>query len=75
MIDPERLNLQVDIDELIRVKTYLSEINRVDLSEIVWVKNGVKIDIKSEWIDEFQYTGLNNTDFISIYNDGVLRDN
>jgi len=41
-----------------------AKINRVALEEIEFYKNGMKLDFSKEFLDDFSFTGLNNTDFV-----------
>lgn len=57
--------MRVDISEFEKMLNYRNEINKCDLSEIeVYGKDGKKIEITNEMIDEWRFIGLNNTDFI-----------
>ena len=40
------------------------KINSVPLSEIEWYEDGQKLEFTQKKIDDFEYTGLINTDFI-----------
>lgn len=42
-----------------------AKINRIPLEDIEFFENGVKLDISKEVISEFNFTGLNNIDFIT----------
>ena len=55
--------MKVDLEELIRVKKYLQKINRANLEDIKWRKNGVVLEFEKEVLEEFQSCGLSNTDF------------
>lgn len=41
-----------------------SEINKASLENIGFFEDGVKLDITPEQIKQFEFTGLNNVDFI-----------
>lgn len=41
-----------------------SKINRVALKDIELFENGMKLDISRKVIDDFDFTGLSNVDFI-----------
>jgi hypothetical protein len=41
-----------------------AKINRLELKDIQFFENGMVLDIPEDVIDEFEYIGLNNTDFI-----------
>lgn len=55
--------MQVNFEELARVKMYLREINNTPLDKIEWLYKGQKLDIKVHFIEDWKYVGLNNTDF------------
>jgi hypothetical protein len=40
------------------------KVNRMDLTKITWTENGKPIQIPSKIIEDWKFTGLNNTDFI-----------
>lgn len=56
---------RVAIERLLNLKKELWEINRLALSEIVWLKDGKVMDIPQNIIDEFMFIGLSNIDFIT----------
>ena len=41
------------------------KINKTPLDEIEFFKNGMKVDISKKMIEDFEFTGLNNIDFIT----------
>lgn len=41
-----------------------SKINRVALEDLELFENGMKLDIPKKIIDDFDFTGLSNVDFI-----------
>jgi len=41
-----------------------SKINRVALGDLEIFENGMKLDIPQKVIDDFDFTGLSNVDFI-----------
>lgn len=53
----------VDLEELIRVKRYLKQINNQPLENITWIVNNNYVKPSSETVKEFEYVGMNNTDF------------
>ena len=52
----------VDLDYIEKVKKQFAQINAEDIESIEWVKNGKSVKLTKEQIDEFKYTGFNNTD-------------
>lgn len=56
---------RVNIEDIKKAKAFLNEINTIDLASITFTdENDVAIKIPQQFIDEFRYTGLNNSDFI-----------
>ncbi len=47
------------------IKKELREINKVELSEIIWTKDGKVLSIPKKTIDDFEFIGLSNIDFIT----------
>lgn len=56
--------MQVDLEELARVKQYLRHINNTPLDQIEWGYKGLKLNIDPEVLAEWKFVGLNNTHFI-----------
>ena len=42
-----------------------AKINRLDLEELEFYENGMRVDIDKQIVRDFTFTGLNNIDFIS----------
>ena len=40
-------------------------INKVPLDEIQFFRNGILVDVDRRGLEDFQFTGLNNIDFIT----------
>lgn len=59
--------MQVHVEKVLDLKRQLREINSIDLKEITWLKNGKKIEVPINDIEDFRFTGLNNTEFVDIY--------
>ena len=56
--------LKIDVARVIGYKKYFNKINKQKLDSLKLEYKGIPIDIKSEDINTWKYTGLNNTDFI-----------
>lgn len=55
----------IKISEIIALRNRINEICSLNLTDINFIDDdGNKIDIDTKIIEEFKYTGLNNTDFI-----------
>lgn len=58
--------IQINITEILQLKQRLREINEIPLNLIEFIdENGDKIEIQEKALLDFQYTGLNNCDFIT----------
>lgn len=55
--------IQVDIDEVRRHFEYRAKINRADIHDIVWMKDGKPLEVSKEMLDAWLIIGLNNIDF------------
>lgn len=58
--------LIVNIEEFKSHLDYFSKINKCKLSDIKIIKDGKEIPIRQEIIDDFEYMGLSNKDFIDM---------
>ena len=56
---------RVDVEYIHWLKSQIRQINSLDLDNIEFYENDVKLDIKKDVKDEFGLTGLNNCDFIT----------
>lgn len=56
--------MRVDIEHVRKIQEERMKINKVPLEQIEWYEDGKKVEIDPGIIDDFLYTGLNNTDFI-----------
>ncbi len=56
--------MQVAIEYINWLQEERAKINRADLRDIEFFENGMKLDIPQEILDNFEFTGLNNIDFI-----------
>jgi len=55
---------EVAIEEVIELWEGRQRINRLDIEDIIWTKDGKPLSIPLEVVREFELTGLNNNDFI-----------
>jgi len=56
--------MNVNVEEIYKIKRRLAEINLEQLEDITFYANGCSVQVTQEMIDEWKYLGLNNTDFI-----------
>ena len=54
----------IDVEEIIKLKNRIFEINKLKLENIDFYENDVKIEIYQSLLDSWDYIGLSNTDFI-----------
>lgn len=57
--------MKVTIEYLQAIQDERARINNTPLNEIEFYENGKKIEIDEDIIKEFEFTGLNNIDFIT----------
>ena len=56
--------MRVDIEYVMHLIEERNKINSLNLEEVEFYFGDKKLDIPEEVIEEFMFTGLNNTDFI-----------
>ena len=56
---------RIDIEHVLKIQAERFRINSLNLKEIEWYEDGKKVEISPELIEEFKFTGLCNTDFIT----------
>lgn len=62
---------KVNYQRILRLKEELRRLNEGHLNEIEWTNDlGEDIKIPIEILDEFRFTGLNNSDFVECHQDG-----
>ncbi len=54
----------VNVEELEAAQAVLNKINKPDLENIAFHKDGKEIEVPKEVVKGFVYCGLNNTDFV-----------
>lgn len=59
--------MQVHIEKVLDLKRQLKEINSAPIKEIIWLKNGSKIEFLQSDLEEFRFTGLSNTGSLDFY--------
>lgn len=55
--------MQVDLEKLFNAFVYLKQINSQNIHDIEWMLNGEVQKIDKSLLDQWKFTGLNNTDF------------
>lgn len=63
--------VQFNVENVKKAKEFLNHVNSFRLEDIELFENDVRIDIEPEKIKEWNFIGLNNTDFVmmEIYKD------
>ena len=56
--------MRIDIEHVRKIQEERMKINNVPIKQIEWYEDGKKVEMDSKIIEDFIYTGLNNTDFI-----------
>jgi hypothetical protein len=57
--------MRVDVEYVRKLQEERMKINRMNFKDIEWYENGKKVEVSPQIIDDFEFTGLNNTDFIT----------
>lgn len=55
----------IDIDDVLIMQRIRKRINKPNLSDIVWVRNGKEISVPKGLVDKWRWCGLSNCDFIT----------
>lgn len=58
--------MRVDLEKLLEIKAYFKTIEDQDINEIEWYKDGEKLEVDSDQLEEFRFMGLNNRNFPEI---------
>ena len=56
--------MKINIEDVFKLQEQRSEINKGTVSEKEFYKEGKKVDIPKAELDEWDFIGLNNTDFV-----------
>jgi hypothetical protein len=68
--------IRVDIEIVEKILKERKAINIIPFYKIDWYKNGKKLYIPKKVLDEWKFTGLSNTDFVSgkVYKATILKE-
>ncbi len=58
--------MRVDFEHVRKLHKERMKINQLDFEDIEWYENGEKVEIDPKIAKDFKFTGLNNTDFVTI---------
>jgi hypothetical protein len=56
--------IKVSVEEVRELLNRIMSINALELEEIVWTERGIELNISQRALENFEFTGLNNIDFI-----------
>jgi predicted ATP-grasp superfamily ATP-dependent carboligase len=57
--------IKIDIREILQISERRRQINRLNLEDIEFYDGDKKLDIDKKIVEEFEFIGLNNVDFIT----------
>jgi hypothetical protein len=57
--------VKVSVEEVMQLQNRLNEINLIPFCDIDWTENGDSLVIDEAVKDDFRFTGLGNTNFIT----------
>lgn len=69
----EKKKVVIRIEEVVRLQSRRRRINQYNLHDILWTKNGKQIQFPKDVLDDWDFTGLTNIDFIMAY--GAKKEN
>jgi len=58
--------MKINIEDVFKLQEQRSEINKNMASENEYYKDGKKVEIDKSELDEWDFTGLSNTDFVTM---------
>ena len=58
--------MKINIEDVFKLQEQRSEINKGMVSEKEFYKDGKKVDIPKAELDYWDFTGLNNVDFVTM---------
>ena len=66
--------MRVDVEYVKKLQDERMKINNQSFENIEWYEGGKRLNIDKSIIDDFKFTGLNNTDFIisEFYKEGYI---
>ncbi len=59
------MNLYIDVEEVGRCLCFFQKINRADLEDIAWMRDGKELVVDKKLTEQFALIGLSNRDFPS----------
>lgn len=65
--------MRIDVEELREAKRRRLEIDNLDIHDIEWYENGVKLEFSGEQLSSWKFIGLGNSSFVTYYIDEPER--
>jgi hypothetical protein len=59
--------MRVDVEDVFQANEELAKFERIKLDDIEFYRDGKKVEISKETIEQWKYIGLNNADLILNY--------
>ena len=64
-----KMVIEVDIEDVLKMKAKLRYINTKAFDQIVWLRGGQALEFSKADVEEFKFMGLCNTDFVEFWLD------
>lgn len=61
--------MRIDVEEIRKIDERRRQINALNIYDIEWYENGVRLNYTKEQLDEWKYIGLCNTSFVEFCHD------
>ena len=58
--------MRVDLEHVRKLYEERMKINKLNFEDIEWYENGERVEVSPKIIKDFKFTGLNNTDFVTM---------
>lgn len=59
--------MRIDIEQVKKMIAERKYLNSLPFREIEWYENDKKLEFEKDFLDDWEFTGLNNIDFISTH--------
>jgi hypothetical protein len=67
--------ISINVNEILELKQRINKFNRLQLEQMRFVYNGEVVDVDDYIINEFDYTGLSNIDFLTMFDWDSVKNN
>jgi hypothetical protein len=58
---------RIDVETIELALRVLGDLNRLDLRDVDFYRDGEPVPVTAEQLDEFKFTGLSNRDFVQYF--------